>query len=179
MVGTFFLLAPFFSSSLVWFVRIFVWVFLGPLVKIFDIVVVHSRYRTREELEANPELVGNPISESVLKSEKVQALIKKGHLACEEATKLKDMREYRFGKLSQLIPATDTQRTPDIPLANLSTAQPYLGSTSNADNSDGFVDIPQEQITWVFAPGQKLVGNMVHCHETLADKKSKNKLKSM
>lgn len=151
---------------MLWSARILVWLFLGPLMKIVDILFVHPRYRTREELESNAEIIGVPLSESVLKSQKVKAMVNDGHFACEEAMKLQHMREHRFGKLAQLIPAIDTQRKPDIPLAEYSTAQPYLGSQNDETEEDGFVDIPQEQIEWIFAPGQKLEGNMTYHHTT-------------
>ena len=79
--------------------------------------------------------------------------------------KLKDMREYKFGKLSQRIPASDTQRQPSIPLPQ-STAQPY--ASAGCDDSGVFVDVSNDKIKWKYVAGQKLTGTMIHHHVTTA-----------
>lgn len=153
--GTIFLVFPM-QYVVHWAARAFVWIFLGPLMKLVDIRYVHPSYRTREELEADPEFHGTNL-ESVLTSEALQKMIRRGRLAGEEAMKLKDMREHRFGKFSFQVPAVDTQRKPNIPLPS-SSAQPYLGTAG--DPSKGFVDV--DKSTWVPLPGQNLTGTMVH-----------------
>jgi hypothetical protein len=154
LMGTVFLVLPM-QYVVLWVARLFVWTLLGPLMKVVDILYVHPVYRTREELEANPTFDSTNL-ETILSSETLQKMVRRGRLAGEEAIKLKDMREHKFGKLSFQVPAIDTQRKPNIPLPS-STAQPYLGS--KGDPQYGFVDV--DKSTWEFEPGQNLTGIMV------------------
>ena len=135
-LGTIFLIFPM-QRFILWAARIFVWIFLGPLMKAVDVYLVGSHYRARDELEADPEFHGTNL-ESVLVSDRLQVMVQNGRLSSEEALKLKAMREYKFGRLSQHVPAFDTQCEPSIPLPK-SSAQPYMGS--KGDPTKGFVDV--------------------------------------
>ena len=165
-LGTMFLIFPM-HLVILWTARLCVWIVLGPLMKVVDILFIHAHYRTREDLEADPEFHGTEL-ESILTSSSLEQMVHCGRLASEEAMKLKAMREYKFGKLSQLVPAVDTQRQPSIPLPN-SIAQPYLGS--GGDPAKGFVDVDSKKIKWTYVVGQHLTGTMVHRHEAVADSK--------
>jgi len=148
------------NSALVWLLRVLVWAFLGPWIKLVDIYCIHPHYRTKEELLQDPTFHGTNLDQ-VLTSESLQKMGASARLASEEALKLKAMREHEFGKLSQLIPAIDTCLVPHIPLPQ-STAEPYLGSICNSSLKGGFVDLPKEAQSWRYVPGQHLGGNMVH-----------------
>lgn len=163
-LGTIFLIFPM-HVAILWTARMFVWITLGPLMKIIDLLFIRAHYRTREELEADPEFHGTDL-ESILTSSSLEQMIQSGRLASEEAMKLKAMREHKFGKLSQRVPAFDTQRQPSIPLST-STAQPYLGS--GGDPSKGFVDVDAAKIKWTYVVGQHLTGTMVHRRAKVAD----------
>lgn len=164
VLGTVFLVFPM-QYVILWSARLFVWIFLGPLMKVVDLLFIRSHYRNREELEADPEFHGTNL-ESILTSERLQKMVQNGCLAEEESMKLKDMREYKFGKLSQRIPASDTQRQPSIPLPQ-STAQPY--ASTGCDGSCVFVDVSNnDKIKWKYVAGQKLTGTMIHHHATTA-----------
>ena len=166
-LGTIFLIFPM-HFVILWMARLFVWIVLGPLMKAADILFIRGHYRTREELEADPEFHGTEL-ESILTSSSLEQMVQSGRLASEEAMKLKAMREYKFGKLSQQVPAFDTQRQPSIPLPK-STALPYLGS--RGDPAKGFVDVDSAMIKWTYVVGQHLTGTMVHRHETVANCKA-------
>lgn len=153
-LGTIFLVFPM-QYALLWSARIFVWIFLGPLMKVFDVLCIRPRYRNRDELEADPEFHKTNL-ESILTSDSLKAMIRSGRLAGEEALKLKHMRENQFGKFAQQIPAVDTQRKPCIPLPE-STAEPYLGT--KGDSGLGFVDTDKK--VWHQVPGQNLTGSMI------------------
>ena len=163
-LGTIFLVLPM-QYALLWGSRLFVWVFLGPFMKVVDIMLIHPYYRDREELEANPQF-GETNLDAILESENLQQMVKKGRIAGEEALKLKDMREYKFGKYAHRIPPVDNQRKPNIPLPE-STARPYLGPAG--DVTKGFVDVEPEKVSWCYVPGQQLSGTMVLHHSTIAD----------
>lgn len=164
-LGTIFLIFPM-QRFILWAARIFVWIFLGPLMKAVDVYLVGSHYRARDELEADPEFHGTNL-ESVLVSDRLQVMVQNGRLSSEEALKLKAMREYKFGRLSQHVPAFDTQCEPSIPLPK-SSAQPYLGS--KGDPKKGFVDVESDKIKWTYVAGQNLTGTMVCHHVTAAGK---------
>jgi hypothetical protein len=102
------------------------------------------RYTSDMLLGANHKFDSTNL-ETILSSEALKKMVRRGRLAGEEAVKLKDMREHKFGKLSFQVPAVDTQRKPNIPLPS-STAQPYLGS--KGDPKEGFVDA--DNSTWEF-----------------------------
>lgn len=149
--------------------------------KIVDIWFVHPHYRTTEELKQDPVFRGTNL-ESLFDSSKFQEMAKSVRVAAEDARKLKDMREYRFGKWSEVIPTVDMSRFPSVP-SDASTAEPYLGAPSpktlpnkeektkrdirKDDNKDedehrGYVDIPKKQMRIIELSGQKLAGNMLH-----------------
>lgn len=165
-LGTIFLFFPM-HLVILWMARLIVWITLGPLMKVVDMLFIQGHYRTREELEADPEFHGTEL-ESILTGSSLEHMVQSGRLASEEAMKLKAMREYKFGKLSHQVPAFDTQRHPSIPLPK-STAQPYLGSGGNPD--EGFVDVDSAMVKWTYVVGQHLTGTMVHRHEIVADRK--------
>jgi hypothetical protein len=170
-LGTIFLIFPM-HVAILWMARMFVWIFLGPLMKVIDLLFIRGHYRTREEMEADPEFHGTNL-ESILTSSSLEQMVYRGRLASEEAMKLKAMREYKFGKLSHRVPAFDTQRQPSIPLP-MSTAQPYLGS--GGDPAKGFVDVDPAKINWTYVVGQLLTGTMVHRHATVAGHKADGSL---
>lgn len=153
-LGTIFLVFPM-HYVILWLARILVWIFLGPLMKLVDLLYIRPRYRNRDELEANPECHETNL-ESILTSDSIKVMIDNGRLASEEALKLKHMREYKFGKFAQQIPTVDTQRKPCVPLPE-STAEPYLGF--EGDPSMGFVDTDKK--VWHSVPGQNLAGSMI------------------
>jgi hypothetical protein len=161
-IGTLWLILPMHMVFL-WFCRIVVWTLLGPWIKLVDIFYIHKNYRTKNELMEDPVFHGTNLESLWLTSDSVRKMGVSARVASEEALKLKAMRECRFGKLSQLIPAVDTSRFASTPLPE-STAVPYAGPPNrrNANKTDVFVDLPAEQQEWRYVPGQKLEGHMIH-----------------
>uniref|UniRef100_A0A7S0KZP6 Uncharacterized protein n=1 Tax=Asterionellopsis glacialis TaxID=33640 RepID=A0A7S0KZP6_9STRA len=186
--GTFWLVMPM-EAIILWSARAFAWTFLGPWMKLVDIWYVHQYYRTTEELKEDPVFRGTNL-ETLFASSKFQEMAKSVRIAAEDARKLKDMREHRFGKWSEVIPTVDMSRFPSVP-SDASTAEPYLGAlppstpkdsklkinTETDENKEengkretkeekgkhrGYIDIPKKQKKIVQLSGQKLEGNMVH-----------------
>ena len=165
-LGTVFLIFPI-HVAILWLSRLYVWIILGPIMKVVDILFIRTHYRTREELERDPKFYGTKL-ESVLTTSSLESMIDAGRRASEEAMKLKAMREYKFGKLSLQVPSFDTQRRPSVPLPQ-SKAEPYLGS--DGDPAEGFVDADASKIKWSYVAGQHLTGTMVHNHAVVSSGK--------
>jgi len=142
---------------LTWIARIFAWTLLGPWMKIFDIYVVKDYYRTRAELAADPT-IEEPDIDALFADSKYTLLAKKVRIAAEDAIKLKDMREHRFGMYSQKTPAFDDSRFPSIPLPQ-STARPFDPSGSEGIE---YKYLGKDECSFNYLPGQKLRGTMVH-----------------
>lgn len=125
--------------------------------KIFDIYVVKDYYRTRAELAADPT-IQEPDVDSLFADAKYTLLAKKVRVAAEDAIKLKDMREHRFGRYSQKTPAFDDSRFPSVPLPS-STARPFDPSASEGIE---YRYLAKDECSFSYLPGQKLSGSMVH-----------------
>ena len=70
-----------------WILRILVWTFLGPGMKLVDIFLFHPIYKTRQELEADPKHGGWHL-DSLLESEALERMGEAARLAGEEALKV-------------------------------------------------------------------------------------------
>jgi hypothetical protein len=136
--------------------RVVIWTLLGPLMKIVDIVWVRHRFKTNEDL-LDDILHGaqdidhgfQPLFDSIVEHDTFQSMRKRGRLVAEEAVKLKDMRDTLYGTWSEMVPCVDNSRRPSIPLPP-SSATPW---TADCDW--------KQKATWDFAPGKKLVGDMI------------------
>jgi hypothetical protein len=151
--------------ALLWALRVGVWACLGPWVKLVDMFYIHPYYRTKEELLIDPTCRVTCLDQ-ILTSKPFQRMGASARLAQEEAVKLKDMREHRFGKLAQLIPAWGTSRFPNTPLPH-STAEPVGESESEGG-------VTTEARRWRYVKGQKLGGHMVHQHFVMGEKSAKH-----
>ena len=128
--------------------------------KLFDVFFVKDYYRTRAELAADPT-IEEPDIDSIFADAKYSALAKKVRVAAEDAIKLKEMREHRFGTYSCRVPASDESRFPSIPMPQ-STARPYDASGSHGME---YHYLGPEDCSFVKLPGQKLHGTMIHRRE--------------
>ena len=126
--------------------------------KLFDVCVVKDYYRTRAELAADPR-IEEPDIDALFADAKYALLAKKVRVAAEDAIKLKDMREHRFGRYSQRTPAFDDSRFPSIPLPS-SSARPF--DPSGSDNGIEYSYLGKDECSFRYLPGQKLRGTMVH-----------------
>lgn len=125
--------------------------------KLFDIYVVKDYYRTRSELAADPT-IEEPDIDALFADAKYTVLAKKVRVAAEDAIKLKEMREHRFGRYSARTPAFDESRFPSIPLPQ-STARPF--SAKGSEEME-YHYLGTDECSFSHLPGQKLQGTMVH-----------------
>ena len=148
-----------------WLIRILAWTFLGPWMKLVDIIWLHKYYKTRQELleeirarKNEPPKEPEPfIFDSFLESDHFHKLHTTGRIAAEDSLKLKDMRERVFGEYSEQVPAFDTSRFPSLPLPD-STAYPSNAETAHAVE----VAIKKQKVSGRGVPGQRLQGHMIH-----------------
>ena len=113
--GVLFVFVPW-SFVILWFMRIFVWVFLGPWMKLVDIMYFKGAEgddyeKMREELRLKAR---NAVAEAV------NSQVRK-----EDALKLKEMRKYRYGKYICKVPAFKAAMHFDYPLPTSSAIPSY------------------------------------------------------
>ena len=173
VVATLWLFLPV-NAILLWVCRILAWTLLGPWMKLVDIYWIHSWYKTSDELadlaqqgvqDPGPDL---PNYNAVLQSGWLKDMAYNGRLVAEHALKLKDMRDYRFGRYSEFIPALDESQYPSIPLPQ-STAEPFVPppTTRTSSSNSSRMGATQRAATAHMAlpkrlvVGQKLRGSMI------------------
>jgi hypothetical protein len=153
-----------------WLIRIVVWLFMGPWLKVLDMMWIRTYYRTVEDLlldgvpettEAmKDEIASRPnILEPLLKSSFLESMAHSGRVVVEENVKLRDFRAEIFGKFTERIPQVDTARFPSVPMST-SYAQPYASDENQAGEGD-YVDLPIESRRWTYVSGQELRGTMI------------------
>jgi hypothetical protein len=124
--------------------RIFVWVLLGPWMKLVDICYFRKRENlSAEEREADLQMSFQERYHLILE----QSLRRKVNR--ERALKLQDMKKYMFGKFLMRVPIFKEELVWDDPLP-ASTATPY-------DDKSLVEPIVVAQRKW----GQQLVGDMI------------------
>ena len=122
-----------------WSVRVFVWVFLGPWMKIVD--VCYFRRLEKTENRQQRKLTTQSIA---LLTQRRAAQVNN-----ERAMKLRDMKCYLFGKFIIEVPRFKEYRYRDIPLSR-SYAQPFEESA----------EVPRDQIIGI-QKGQYLDGDII------------------
>ena len=121
--------------------------------KLVDVCWVRHWYKTSDELTSlikagvEPE-ADLPDFETMLDSEVFLKMSQSGRIVCENAVKLRDMREHVFGHFSEVVPAVDSSRFPSVPLP-ASSARPWIEKDAPVDKEESHV------------PGQKLRGSMI------------------
>lgn len=134
-----------------WTARLLVWVGFGPWMKLVDVFYVQKlKPLSEEELETKKEADRQKRKEatSVLRSE---ARIKR-----ENASKLKAMKKYMFGKFITRVPVLKEDRYRDVPLPD-STAVPYRPELLPLSE----VAMQEAGYNRKRVPGQHLVGDMI------------------
>ena len=120
-----------------WFFRLFIWVCLGPWIRIYSEVFV-------VEHDNNKSLKYN---EKKMITEQFQEARSKG----EDAMKMKSMRTMRFGAFIARVPPTYTTRHYDFPI-----------SQSKASHISNYPDHQlSSDVTMTFIPSQRLQGKMI------------------
>ncbi len=120
MLATLWLIFPF-NTLVLWIIRLLALVFLGPWMKLVDILWVHSWYETKDELLDRIER-GDcrkpcvPDFDSMLESDFFRKMVHSGRIVAETALKEKEMREKLFGPYSEAVPHYDNSRFPSVPL---------------------------------------------------------------
>ena len=151
--------------------RILTYLCLGPWVKLLDTLWIHKYYRTTEDLlrdgipetleEMQADIMTRPnIMEPLLNSKLVKRWGQLGRIVQEDNLKLRDIREKRFGKWSELVPPYDASRFPSVPFEETSYAQRYATSDESAREGD-YIDLPRSELTVHYIAGQKLDGDMI------------------
>ncbi|CAB9524093.1 expressed unknown protein [Seminavis robusta] len=137
--------------------RILIWIFLGPFMKVVDIVCVRYQYKTNEDLlddirndRQDSDYWFLPFFDSIVEHESFDSMRKTGRLVVEDAAKLKDMREVLHGKWSETVPWVDNSRRPSAPLP-----------ASSAVPRSADCDKLEQTFSWKFARGKQLEGDMI------------------
>ena len=157
------LLVPW-GGVLRWTARIVAWTLLGPWMAILDARVVRPHYRTEAELAADPASASAvPDVGSLFAGPGWSELARRVRIAFEDSLKLRDMREIRFGRYSSRVPTVDGSRFPSVPLP-ASAAWPYLGEGRGRGEY-----LPEEECTYRYLPGQRLLGSMIHVREGVGE----------
>eukprot|EP00980_Cylindrotheca_fusiformis_P020990 scaffold7987_cov200-Cylindrotheca_fusiformis.AAC.19 len=128
-----------------WGSRLFVWTVFGPWMKLLDLFLDRikekwSNTELWEQLEAARSL-----------DAKLERRVKK-----ENAKKMKQMKQYMFGKFSMEVPVLKMERYSDVPLPD-SSAKPYQSKELS------LAEIAMEEAGYnrTRIPGQNLIGDMI------------------
>jgi len=134
-----------------WTTRIVVWTLFGPWMKAVDVYYVSKLKPLSEEEEREKKA-----KESETRKEATELAAKNARIKREDATKLKVMKKYRFGKFISKVPILKMDRFPDIPLPN-SSATPYKPKPVT------IAELAMEEAgrNRTRIPGQQLVGDMI------------------
>lgn len=138
-----------------WALRIGVWVFLGPWMKLADMYHTQRNETTdkaRQEAEARVKA-------------KYQALLASTDAIRtreEDLTKLKDMENYLFGKYLAVLPRFKQQRHLDVPLSSSYT----LPHESGSEQCDISRRVYGQHLTGEMIP-KRFVTNVVCCSRTV------------
>jgi hypothetical protein len=134
-----------------WTSRFIVWTLFGPWMKLVDIYYVSLvNPETDEERERRER--AEKLKRKLASSE----AISKARQVRENATKMKVLKKYMFGKFSMRIPILKQDRYPDIPLPE-SMATPF----KDKEFSLGGLSMEEAGYHRTIIPGQTLVGDMI------------------
>lgn len=168
LIGTAFVLLPV-NKLIQWVCRIVALVILGPWMKLVDIFYIMP-YFPAPDRETDTLEVKEPNVEAFFESSTFKMLTKRVRIAQEEALKLKDMREYLFGRYMEAVPTFDESRYPNIPEPS-SSAHTYRERDGSHCTKFGYEYLPKSETKWVKIHDQKLEGDMLpHIVSTLTEK---------
>lgn len=148
-----------------WMLRVWVWLWLGPWMRLVDVLWVRHWYRTKEQLlaaidrgetassSASSPSRDLPDLDAWLRSEAFLRMGHRGRVVAEEARKRRAMRDMLLGRYSERVPVVDSSRYPSVPLSSQSRAQPEP------------VEAAHEE--WHRVPGQELTGSMIMSLHTI------------
>ncbi len=162
--GIFLILFPY-EFFLRWAFRFSAWIFLGPGMKLFD-MLVFMKYYPPPDKETGEIEVPEPDFTPIFESPKYKEIAKQNQIAKEDAMKLKGMREYRFGDYIEVVPISDFSLYPCLPLPT-STARPFYGDENGGSSRPefGYEYLPRRKVKWQTFSGQQLDGKMIpHTH---------------
>ena len=141
-----------------WICRIVVFTFLGPWMKIIDLYFVQPFYPTstdKRDLNEYQDFIFDKFYDATNVMNKLKHKIR---LAEEEALKLKDMKEVRFGNFTEEVKVMDLERHASIPEPT-STARPFASDTASQEH--GYRYIPMDSVRVKRWCGQRLYGSMI------------------
>jgi hypothetical protein len=159
------------NQVLQWYLRIVALFWLGPWMKWLDNRYFRSWYETKDELleridrgrcdnNGHVEPPSVPNFEPVLRNETFGRITERGRQQVEDLCKLRDMRTFRFGSYSVLVPSLDNSRLRSIPLppstAEIARQDDDKKDSNAANNSSSLRPV------LCHLPGQRLYGNMIY-----------------
>lgn len=133
-----------------WFARILAWGVFGPWMKLVDIIFFSSSSTDDTLKEAEAEA-----ADRAGRRKYMEKLITEARVKNENAAKLRDMKQYFFGKYLTRVPIFKTDRYVDRPLPS-SSARKVEAKHDIATTAFEMVEQSEERIT-----GQNLVGLMI------------------
>ena len=134
-----------------WTARIIVWTAFGPWMKLVDVFYVQKlKPLTAEEQAKKLEAA------RLQRKEATSALLAEARIKRENASKLKAMKKYMFGKFITRVPVLKEDRYRDTPLPD-STAVPYKPELLPLSE----VAMQEAGYNRKRVPGQHLVGDMI------------------
>jgi len=151
-----------------WTARLVAWSVFGPWMKLVDIYVLNKPKKEGAEEETSAEELDR-LGRKKLMEETLQETRKKNEIAF----KLRDFKQYFFGKFLTKVPVWKSDRFNDIPLPS-STATP-IKSSKKTENKASVATLSHQDSSIVERDlGQRLVGMMIPTlqgsDEILADK---------
>jgi hypothetical protein len=141
-----------------WALRLWVWTFCGPWMKLVDHFWVRHWYRTKEQLlieidsgeklgeTEDLEVKDLPNFDAWLQSDLLLRMGHRGRLVAEAARKERAWRHVLLGSYSERVPVVDSSRFPSTPLPSSFSRRETLEAAHE---------------TVVFAPGQGVSGSMI------------------
>mmetsp|Transcript_2409 Transcript_2409/g.4473 ORF Transcript_2409/g.4473 Transcript_2409/m.4473 type:complete len:552 (+) Transcript_2409:343-1998(+) len=158
LLGTAFAFLPV-NKLIQWVCRVVALIILGPWMKLVDIFYVMP-YFPAPDRETNKLEVKEPNVDALFECSTFKILTKRVRVAEEDALKLKDMREYLFGRYMEAIPTFDESRYPNVPEPS-SSAHTYREPDGSHCTKFGYEYLPKSETKWVMIHDQKLEGGMV------------------
>jgi hypothetical protein len=140
-----------------WMLRLWVWIFFGPWMKLVDVRWVQHWYRTKDQLlqdidsgcgskDVASKERDLPDFDACLESDLLLGMGHRGRLVAEQARKERAWRHVLLGTYSERVPVVDSSRFPSTPLPS---------SFSQVEAVEAAVE------TIVYTPGQEVSGSMI------------------
>eukprot|EP00339_Tiarina_fusa_P025749 CAMPEP_0117019744 /NCGR_PEP_ID=MMETSP0472-20121206/15103_1 /TAXON_ID=693140 ORGANISM="Tiarina fusus, Strain LIS" /NCGR_SAMPLE_ID=MMETSP0472 /ASSEMBLY_ACC=CAM_ASM_000603 /LENGTH=1103 /DNA_ID=CAMNT_0004724777 /DNA_START=181 /DNA_END=3489 /DNA_ORIENTATION=+ len=139
-----------------WTARIIVWSVFGPWMKLLDVF-----YFSKLKPESDKEREARELEERLLRRLATTEAASRARAIREDATKMRVMKKYMFGKFSVKVPVIKQDRYYDRPLPD-STAAPHQ------EKAMTLAELAMQEAGYnrTRLPGQTLVGDMIPMVET-------------